>query len=223
MHFFKSIKVFILFLCIASQLVAQDTTQPFYQEIRAFKKQYSINPPPKDAILFVGSSSFRMWKNLQEMFPGYTVINRGFGGSTLPDVQLYAADIIYPYLPKQIVIFCGENDVATGTVDSKAVTERFKSLFREIRRNLPGRPIVFVSMKPSPSREKYLAVLRQGNQMIKNFLYQQQNVGYVDIFTPMLDEAGKPRPELFLPDMLHMNQKGYDIWQKAIQPYLIKD
>ncbi len=103
----------------------------------------------------MGSSSFRMWKNVQQDFPGYTIINRGFGGSSLPDVINYADEIIFPYEPKQIVIYCGENDLAASdTVTAQMVVDRFKALFFLIRDRMPDVPVVFVSIKPSPSREK---------------------------------------------------------------------
>lgn len=211
-----------LALLSVSHGFAQKENQPFYSDIQAFKKQDSINPPPKGAIVFVGSSSFTKWQNVQQMFPGYTIINRGFGGSTLTDVIRYADDVIYPYQPKQVVIYCGDNDIANGT-DSKVVTERFKTLFQMIRKNSPGVSIVFVSIKPSPSREKFMPVVKQTNQLIKNYLWQAGNAGYVDVFSLMLNTEGKARPELFLEDNLHMKPEGYVIWQKAIQPFLLKN
>lgn len=202
---------------------SQKEKQPFYDEIRVFKTQDSLNQPPVNHVLFVGSSSFRLWSNLQDDFKGYQIINRGFGGSSLPDVIRYADDIIFPYQPKQIVIYAGENDIASDTVDSKMVAERFKTLFNLIRQKLPAVPIVFVSMKPSPSREKYLPVIKQANQIIKNFLWQQGNTNYIDVYSRMLDANGKPRPELFKEDMLHMKPEGYKIWQELLQPYLLKN
>src|ERR1044071_633737 len=102
--------LFLILIAFSSQLNAQKP--PFYDEIQGFKKEDSIKPPPKHAILFVGSSSFHFWTDVQDYFPGYAIINRGFGGSSLPDVIHYANDIIFPYQPKQIVIYCGENDLA---------------------------------------------------------------------------------------------------------------
>lgn len=202
---------------------SQNEKQPFFDEIRVFKMQDSINPPPARPILFVGSSSFRMWNDIQEAFKGYQVVNRGFGGSSLTDVIRYAEDIIIPYQPKQIIIYAGENDIASDTVDSRMVSERFKTLFLLIRKKLPAVPIVFVSMKPSPSREKYLPVIKQANQIIKNYLWQQGNTIYVDVYSSMLDANGKPRPELFKEDMLHMKPEGYKIWQDSIQPHLLRN
>jgi lysophospholipase L1-like esterase len=214
--------IFSFIFSLLSVVTLQAQQPAFLNEIQEFKKRDSLNPPPKNAILFVGSSSFRMWNNVQEMFPGYTIINRGFGGSSLPDVIRYANDIILPYQPKQVVIYCGENDIASDVSDVE-VTERFKTLFNLLRKQMPGLPIVFVSMKPSPSREKYFTVIKQANQMIYNFLWQQSQVGYVDVFSRMLDADGKANRSLFLQDMLHMNQEGYKIWQDAIRPYLLKN
>jgi lysophospholipase L1-like esterase len=218
-HFF----IILAFVFIgAITVVAQDNNPPFINEIRAFKRSDSLHPPVKAPILFVGSSSFALWKNMNDMLKDYPVLNRGFGGSTLLDVQRYVNDIIIPYHPKQVIIYAGENDVAGGDVDAVMVTDRFKKLFNQIRQQLPGVPIVYISMKPSPSREKFLPVIRQGNKMINNFLYQQKNAGFVDIYPKMLDASGNPNRELFLQDNLHMNQKGYDIWKEALLPYLLK-
>ena len=200
---------------------SQALGQPFANEINAFKKQDSANFPPKGAILFVGSSSFRFWTDLNHYFPGYTIINRGFGGSSFPDVIRYADDIIFPYQPKQIVIYCGDNDFSfSDTVSSQTVFNRFKQLFQLIRKNMPGENIVFVSMKPSPSRVRQMAREEETNGWIKQFLSEQKNTGFVDVYHSMLDASGKPISEIFRSDSLHMNEKGYAIWQKLIKPYL---
>ena len=197
---------------------------PFYEEIQKLKKQDSISFPPKNAILFVGSSSFRKWEDVQSYFAKYTIINRGFGGSTLPDVLRYANDIILPYHPKQVVIYCGDNDLASSdTITPKIVADRFKTLFHIIRKNLPEANISYVSIKPSPSRMHLMPEMKQANLLIKSFLQKQRNTCFINVFNPMLLPDGQPRREIFLEDSLHMNKKGYDIWKKAIQPYLIKN
>lgn len=201
---------------------SQETALPFYDEIQAFKKKDRDSVPPKNAILFVGSSSIAMWKDLDAYFPGYTVINRGFGGSGLTDAIGYADDIIIPYEPKQVVIYSGENDIATGTVTSKEVLERFIKLFNIIRKDLPGSHIVYISIKPSPSREKFMPIMEDANSKIKQFLSGNQKTTFVDVFHLMLGADGKPRKELFLDDDLHMNEKGYTIWRDAIRPHLLK-
>jgi len=196
---------------------------PFYDEIQQFKKQDSISFPPKNSILFVGSSSFRKWQDVQSYFPKYKIINRGFGGSTLPDVIRYANDIILPYHPKQVVIYCGDNDLASSdTITPEIVTDRFKTLFHIIRKYLPAANIAYVSIKPSPSRKQLMPKMKRANMQIKSYLGKQKNTSFIDVYQPMLLPDGKPRPEIFLEDSLHMNEKGYAIWKKTIQPHLIK-
>lgn len=202
---------------------AQQRHFPFGEEIQAFKVKDSIQPPPQHAILFVGSSSFRKWTEVQADFPGYTIINRGFGGSTLPDVIHYANNVIFPYHPKQIVIYCGDNDVASSdTVTAAIVLHRFERLFYLIRKHLPVANIAFVSIKPSPSRQTMMPVMDSANAAIKSFLKRRPRTAFIDVYHLMLDNTGAPRKDLFVEDMLHMNAKGYAIWQKAIRPYLLK-
>ena len=207
---------------------------PFWKDIQNFKKQDSIHFPPKHAILLIGSSSFTKWTDVQDYFPGYTIINRGFGGSTLLDQIRYANDIIFPYEPKQIVIYCGENDLASSdTVTAAMVVNRFKQLYKMIREKTEA-PIAYVSMKPSPSRRHLFLKMRGANLMIMLFMAEQDPnaklrssfysgpAKFIDIHNKMLNEKGEPMPEIFLEDSLHMNAKGYAIWQKEIEPYLIK-
>jgi lysophospholipase L1-like esterase len=205
-------------------VVKANAQQPaFYDEIQAFKKQDSIKPPAHHPILFVGSSSFRKWTDVQSYFPNYTIINRGFGGSSLPDVIHYANDIIFPYHPKEIVIYCGENDFAgNDTLSAQTVVNRFKTLYGIIRAKMKTVPVVFISIKPSPSRRKYWTKMIEANKEIKAYLATQTHASYVDVFDLMLNDYNQPKPEIFESDSLHMNAKGYAIWQKAIQPYLIK-
>ena len=221
----KKILITVLNVCIFFCLVTNSKAQqqaPFYDDIQNFKKLDSINPPPQHAILFVGSSSFTKWKDVQDYFPGYTIINRGFGGSSLPDVIRYTDDIIIPYHPKQVVIYCGDNDfAASDTVTVQTVTDRFKKLFSMIRKKLPEANIAYVSIKPSPSRMKLMAKGEMANNEIKNFLAKQKNTSFIDVFNLML-ENGRPMSSIFLSDSLHMNAGGYAIWKKAIEPALKK-
>ena len=214
--------IFLLLTLLAFQHTHAQQA-PFQDEINQFKQEDSAHFPPKNAILFVGSSSFRKWTDVQNYFPGYTIINRGFGGSTFQDAIHYAPDIIFPYHPKQIVIYEGDNDLASSdTVTAQTVFKRFKTLFTMIRQNQPDVSVVFVSIKPSPSREQLMSKMKEANTLIQQYLKSKPHTAYVDVFTPMLDDAGKPRRELFQEDMLHMKPAGYAIWQKAIQPYLLK-
>jgi len=219
----KRIAYCFLLFCCACAFNGHAQQPSFYDEIQAFKKQDSIKPPPQHAILFVGSSSFRKWTDVQSYFPGYTIINRGFGGSSLPDVIRYANDIIFPYHPKEIVIYCGENDFAgDDNLSAQAVVDRFKTLYGMIRAKMKTVPVVFISIKPSPSRRKYWTKMIEANKEIKAYLATQSDATFVDVFSLMLNEHNQPKPEIFESDSLHMNAKGYAIWKKAIQPHLIK-
>lgn len=217
----KSIRI-LLFLVVFAGTWLSSCSQhkPFYNDIQAFKEADKVNPPPQNAIVFVGSSSFTIWKKVRDYFPGYPIINRGFGGSTLVDAIEYANDVVIPYHPKQVVIYSGENDVATGTVSAGEVFNRFKKFYRIIRDSLPETNIVYVSMKPSPSRKQFMPVMDSANNQIKNFLAKDSNAVFVDVYHRMLDASGNPRPELFGKDMLHMKREGYLIWQEALKPVL---
>jgi lysophospholipase L1-like esterase len=194
-------------------------TPPFQNEIIAFEQADKADFPPKNAILFTGSSSIRYWTNLQESFPGKKVINRGFGGSGLWDLNYYAGRIIFPYTPKQVVIYSGENDIANGKT-AEEVFDAFKLLVENIRQKLPRTKIAYVSMKPSPSRMATLPEVKKANTLIESYLKKTRAGAYINIFDPMLDSTQQPRPELFLEDRLHMTPKGYELWTSIIKPYL---
>lgn len=218
-QWFKHIQSGILLIVVSSQLFAQ----PFAADIAAFKKQDSVSFPVKNAILFAGSSSFTNWRDVQDYFPVYTIINRGFGGSSLLDLIRYENDIIFPYLPKQIIIYCGENDIAaTDTVSGKMVFERFKQFFSDIRSRFPEIPLAYISMKPSPSRWHMKERMMEGNELIKKYLKKKKRTKFINVWNAMLGPDGKPLESLFIEDKLHMNAKGYAIWRKLIEPVLIK-
>lgn len=218
-------EIFLLVCVMVAAATAQ--AQPYADEIKAFKKQDSISQPQRNSILFVGSSSFRMWKDVSNYFPGYTIINRGFGGSTLLDVIRYEKDIIFPYKPRQIVIYCGENDIAgDSSVTGKTVYKRFKKLFHDIRKQFPHVMITYISIKPSPSRWHLRDKMTDGNRRIQKFLARRRPSPpphFISVWEAMLGADGKPMPDIFIKDNLHMNVRGYAIWQKLIMPYLLKD
>lgn len=194
---------------------------PFYNDIQRFKKQDSLDFPKKKSILFIGSSSFTKWTDVQDYFPSHRIINRGFGGSTLPDLIRYTDDIVFPYKPKQIVIYCGENDIASSdTISAETVVNRFMVLFDKIRSRYRKIPLVYISMKPSPSRERFFPKMQAANSAIQQFLSSKKRTAFVNVYPLMLNGEGQPVKEIFLNDMLHMNSKGYLIWQKALEPYL---
>ena len=211
----------LIFCFLFGNLKAQ---QPYYDnDIQKFKKQDSIAMPPKDVILFIGSSSFTKWTDVQVYFPGYTIINRAFGGSTLPEVIGYADDIIFPYKPRQVVIYCGENDLAlSDAVTPNMVLDRFKQLLAIIRKKAGNINVTYVSIKPSPIRRNIQIRVEQANDLIREFIKTKPKTVFVDVYHPMLNKDRGINGEIFTSDSLHMNAKGYAIWQKAIHPYLVK-
>ena len=211
--------LFVFLLSLSATAFAQD--KPFWNDIRAFQKKDSLDMPAKNGIVFTGSSSIRMWNNLETLYKDYQVINRGFGGSVLPQVNDYINDVILKYKPRQVVVYCGDNDIAAGASAEKTL-ENFATLFTNIRKALPKTNIAFISMKISPSRTKFVPEVIKANGLIKDFIAKQKNAAFIDIASKMLDSKGEMRPELFQNDMLHMKPAGYDIWAAAITPYLKK-
>ena len=211
----------VAFLLYGLSVLAQ--TPRFKKDIDAFLSAYSLQFPSKGQLLFVGSSSFTYWKDIQDYFPGYSILNRGFGGSSLPDVIQYADKIILPYQPKQIIIYCGENDIADSIpATPKMVRDRFKTLLKIIRTELGNIPVAFIYIKPSPSRWKLEKQFLKANRLIKRYLRRNAATVYVDVHHAMLLPDGTVNPELFIKDNLHMNAKGYAIWQKILEPILHK-
>jgi hypothetical protein len=219
-------KKMILFLCLAVACVSaesQTTPPPFRKEIDAFKKRDSLEKPAPNSILFTGSSSFTKWTDVKDYYPGYPIVNRAFGGSQLVDMIRYVDEAVISYRPKQIVIYCGENDVAASdTVTAQMVLQRFQTLFSLIRKKLPKVQIAFVSLKPSPSRWKLEPIYVEANKLIKEFIAKQTNTTFINIHNAMLKPDGSVMTDIFLSDNLHMNAEGYKIWQPIILPYLLK-
>ncbi len=216
----RKILAAIICICCYSTLYAQQQ-YPYYSDIQAFKHQDSLTPPTGKEILFIGSSSFTYWQDVNNYFPGHQIINRGFGGSNLLDVIHYANDVIFAYHPKQIVIYCGENDLASDTVKAPMLLKRFQTLFSIIRSKMPEVPVTFISIKPSPSRSRLLPEMVKSNKAIQQFLSKQAHTSFVDVYSKMLNANGTIKAELFKEDQLHMKPVGYRIWQKAIAPHLV--
>jgi lysophospholipase L1-like esterase len=198
---------------------------PFQDEIDVFLKKDSIQMPAANSILFVGSSSFNYWKDISNYFPGYPIINRGFGGSSLTDVIHFKQETILKYKPKQIYIYCGENDIAASdTITPQIVFERFKTLYTIIRTHLGNKvPVLYVSIKPSVARWSMENKFVAANALIRNYINKQKHTQFLDVHSAMLDTNGEVFKDIFIGDKLHMNAKGYSIWQKIIAPTLEKE
>ncbi len=200
---------------------AQPKERPFQKDIDAFVRQDSLQAPPDLPVLLVGSSSFTFWKDAQAAFPNYKILNRGFGGSSLTDLIYFAPQVLFAYHPSQIIIYCGENDMAaTPAAAPKEVLARFKTLFRMIRRKWSEVPVIYVSIKPSPARWQLEPQFVEANRRISAYLHHKKKAVFLDVHSHMLDSLGNTRPELYISDRLHMNQEGYKIWKNLLLPLL---
>jgi lysophospholipase L1-like esterase len=188
-------------------------------EIAAFEAADRANPPPRDAVLFIGSSSIRAWKTLATDFPELHTINRGFGGSELDDSTFFADRIVAPYHPRAIVMYAGDNDLQDG--DSPAqVRDDFVAFVHKARSLDPNVPIAFIAIKPSMARKVLLPQIRQANDLVRAYAATQKGVAYLDTFTPMLGSDGQPKPDWFVADGLHMNRSGYVLWTGIVRPWV---
>ena len=193
----------------------------FAADIAAFEAADKTNPPPRNAILFIGSSSIVKWKTLARDFPGHQVINRGFGGSHLSDSVYYFDRIVAPYQPRMIVLFAGSNDINAGKTPEE-VFDDFKAFADKVRAGLPGARLDYISITTSPSRWNDFEKVRKANRLIRDYISQDNRLEFIDVLPAMLGPDGQPNPDIYVSDRLHLNAKGYAIWQSIIGPYLDK-
>lgn len=191
----------------------------FEEQIVAFEKKDMVSRYPANMALFVGSSSIRGWGSLAEDMAPHPVLNRGFGGSTLPEVNHYFDRVVGKYNPKQIFLYCGENDLAMTFTVGETV-DAFVEFIGLCKEKLPNTEIVFLSMKPSPSRWHLWDKYAEANQLIKNICVLSNQLHYVDIGSSMLTADGQPDKTIFVEDMLHMQPEGYERWTAVVKPFL---
>ncbi|MEO7432107.1 MAG: SGNH/GDSL hydrolase family protein [Dokdonella sp.] len=194
-------------------------SDPWESEIHQFEIADRAHAPKPGGIVFIGSSSIRMWTTLSEDLPGRNALNRGFGGSRIADATRYVPRIVSPYRPRMVVLYAGDNDIEEGA-SAQQVLEDFKAFVAAVRKDAPRTPIVFISIKPSPSRARNFGIMRLANAMVRAYALTKHGVRTVDVFDPMLGKDGQPREELFGPDRLHMNASGYQLWTSIIAPAL---
>lgn len=206
------------FLFTAAIVTADAPADRWEPAIAAFEKQDRESPPPQEGIVFVGSSSIRLW-DVKQAFPDLPCINRGFGGSQMADSVRYAERIVIPYHPRVVVVFAGGNDIAAGKTPQQVATD-FQSLVAKIHAKLPQTKIYFVSLFPTVARWKLDDQMRQANTLIAEFIKTDPRLEFVDTRTRMTAEDGGPRPELLRADKLHMNADGYAIWNEIVGPLL---
>lgn len=192
----------------------------FAAEIKAFAEWDSKNAVPAEPVLFVGSSSIRMWRT-RECFPDLPVVNRGFGGSHISDVIHFTDRIVLPYQPGTILFYAGDNDVAGGK-SAQRVCDDYRRWVGLVHASLPEARIIFISIKPSGQRWSLWPQMHNANELVRAFCRQDSRLFFADLATPLLGPEGKPDPDLFLNDRLHLNNKGYAVWTKSLHPVLEK-
>lgn len=200
-------------------LAGAETGPRFEKDIQAFEQHDRESPPPRGAILFVGDSTFTKWKTMQEDLSGYTVINRGFGGSQMADLLRYVDRIVLPYAPRMIVVQEGGNDIHGGRSPAELLAD-VQAFVAKVRAVRPEVPIILGSMTPNPARWSEVETRKQANQMLKDYAATQQNVTYVNFFDAWLGPDGMPRPELFIEDRLHPSALGYKMRVDILRPIL---
>ena len=189
------------------------------KEILAFAKQDAAKAPPADPIVFTGSSSIRMWKTLADDFPGLPVMNRGFGGSEVFDSFNYAHLTVLQYLPKHIVMYAGGNDINAGKTPQRVLAD-FKAFVVRVHAALPECRISYISNAPNPKRWALIEQMRECSRLIEEFTKTDKRLQFINVYPHMLGSDGLPKPDIFLRDQLHMNEKGYAIWKEVVGPLL---
>lgn len=178
-------------------------------------------PPPDKLIIFTGSSSVRMWKNLMEAYPEFNLVNRGFGGSQMSDLLYYLDDLVLKSNPCQVFIYEGDNDISSGKTTEQIIMDT-EAVCQKIWATNPDITIVLISAKPSVARWHLKGQYEQLNQAFKEMAITYGQLEFADVWTPSLDPDRMVFKDIFLEDNLHMNAKGYAIWKKTLQPFLRK-
>jgi len=190
------------------------------ESLDAFAADDLAHAPESGGVLFVGSSSIRLWSDLEKQFDQQpVVIKRGFGGSRLSDVARYLDQLVLPYRPRLVIVYAGDNDLAEGATPAD-VAKSFATLVEGVHAVLPETRIAYLSIKPSPLRASLMPAIQETNQRISSYSDSVANLDFIDIYSKMLDAQGQPRPELFLGDRLHLNAEGYAVWRKEIAAHL---
>lgn len=205
-----------------SQISASTQSYPFSEDIARFESLDRVQPPPQNAILFIGSSSIRMWQSLAQDMAPLAVINRGFGGSQAEHAVHYIDRIVLPYRPYAIVFYEGDNDITAGVTPEQFLTHcrRFAEI---VRQAMPACRIYFLSIKPSFSRLQVWPQMQAANALLKEFCQTDAHLTFIDISSAMLEPDGQLKTDIFLPDNLHLNERGYQIWTRIVRQRLIAD
>ena len=191
---------------------------PWRDDMAAFAKLDAAKMPPPGGVVFVGSSSIRMW-DVAKSFPELSAINRGFGGSQICDATHFAEVLVVKYKPRLIVLYAGDNDINSGK-SAEQVSIDFQTFVAKVRKSLPEAPIVYISIKPSLARWAQRETQREANRLIAADCEKNETLEFVDVWPVMLGDDGEPRKEMFVEDGLHLNETGYKPWVDLVRPVL---
>lgn len=219
------ITLFLLLCLITPTLTAAETNLNFARwekEISAFEQTDETNPPPRDAWLFLGSSSIRGWKTLARDITNAPVINRGFGGSTVADSTHFADRIVFPYSPAKIFFRAGGNDLAAGK-STEQVFADYQEFVAKVHAKLPAAEIIFISWSPSPLRWKQADKEKVLNQLVADFSKDKPYLRYIETYDMVLGTDGRPRADLFIADKLHFNAEGYKLLAARVREFIALD
>ncbi len=205
----------VLLFCLPALTHAADSPERWEEAIRQFEQQDEQEAPPSGAILFVGSSSIRLW-DLKKHFPDWQAINRGFGGSQTSDVLHYFDRVVLRYRPRVVVFYSGDNDVAAGK-SAADVTRDVQTLLERVAEHLPETHVVLLPVKPSLARWEKWDTMREVNERMQHFAKTLDKVHYADTATPMLNDQGEPEPKWFVADRLHLSSEGYELWSRIVR------
>ena len=213
----------ILVCCVVvvngrKKTTTEDPAAKWEDTIREFEDWDRKNSFASDAVLFVGSSSIKLWPT-RECFGNLPVINRGFGGSQISEVNYFADRIVLPYAPEVIAFYAGDNDVAAGK-SAKRVFDDYRKFVRIVHNKLPQTKIIFIAIKPSGRRWSLWPAMADANKKIEDFSGTDGRLVYFDSATPLIAGGGKPDAKLFLKDNLHLNADGYRIWTRLLRPII---
>ena len=205
----------------AAQTQTIDPTR-FEEAIQAFEAEDRAMMPPEGAIVVTGSSSIRRWHpSLKQDLAPLTVIPRGFGGSTMQDLEYFLDRIVIKYKPRAVVIYEGDNDTAYG-VAPEEIVGRLESIVDRVHAEVPEARVYVMSVKPSLARVDVWDKAQEANVLSQRFAASHDLVSYIDVANPFLQSNGKVMDDIFIDDGLHLNEKGTQIWASTIKAALME-
>lgn len=216
------IKIYHLFTIVSLLIGLNALGQPkdrFQKEVNDIVQANAAKPRSDSTIVFTGSSSIRLWEGLQESFPKEKIVNTGFGGSEMSDLLHYKNELILSFNPYKVFIYEGDNDIFNGK-KAKKVLRHHKKLVRTLKRKLPSSQLYLIAAKPSPARWKFKPEYEKFNLLLQQYTLKTEGVEYIDVWSPMLDNGGNPRKDIFIEDKLHMNEEGYEVWNNLFRLFV---